>query len=98
MKTLLILGILKHSLMQILIEIYLRYFYFSHPKSLTEGPIMLNMLFDILPTTFHDEIFRKCAEDEFWTEPEVASYCYQIANGLQVYNKKLFSNIQIRTV
>lgn len=63
--------------------INLRYFYFSHPKSLTEGPIMLNMLFDILPTTFHDEIFRKCAEDEFWTEPEVASYCYQIANGLQ---------------
>ena len=45
---------------------------------------MLNMLFDIQPTTFHDEIDRKCAEEEVWTESELASYCYQIANGLQV--------------
>jgi len=63
--------------------INLRYFYFSQSKGISEGPILLNLLFDIQPTTFHEEIYRRSAAEESWTEPELSSFCLQLAAGLE---------------
>ena len=37
----------------------------------------------VQPTTFHDEIYRRSAAEETWTESELSSFCLQLAAGLE---------------
>ena len=60
-----------------------RFFYFSPTKS-SGNHVQLNLMFDILPTTFYDEISRRHLEEDKWSEKELANFCNQICCGLQV--------------
>ena len=62
-----------------------RYFYFTRPGERAEGEkLKLNLLFDLQPTTFHQEILRRAETGDHWGEREVATFSLQIARGLQV--------------
>jgi len=76
--------------------INLRFFYFSHSKSLTDGNIYLNLLFDIHPTTFHDEIQRRSSTDDSWSEKELVSFSCQIASGLQYLHSLFIAHRDIK--
>ena len=43
----------------------------------------LNLIFDLQPTTFHEEILRRGELDHQWSQAEVALFSHQIARGLQ---------------
>ena len=66
----------------------MRYFYYSSKTKLSERCIYLNLLFNIQPTTFHEEIIRREILEENWTEIQIAQFLYQIANGLKVFSNK----------
>ena len=62
-----------------------RYFYFTRPGERGEGEkLKLNLLFDLQPTTFHQEILLRAETEDHWGEREVATFSLQIARGLQV--------------
>ena len=62
-----------------------RYFYFTRPSERGEGEgLRLNLLFDLQPTTFHQEITRRAETGDQWGQREVATFSLQIARGLQV--------------
>ena len=61
--------------------VQLRYFFFSHAK--TSGETLLNIFFDLQPTTVHDMINQLLEREETWPKEDVAEYGYQIADGLQ---------------
>lgn len=63
--------------------IKLRYFYFSSPTRAGSDQIRLNLIFDLQPTTFHEEILRRGQTDRQWAQSEVALFSHQIARGLQ---------------
>lgn len=65
------------------IDLLPRYFYFSSPTR--DGPqqLRLNLIFDLQPTTFHEEILRRGELDHQWSQAEVALFSHQIARGLQ---------------
>lgn len=46
-------------------------------------PVSLFSMIHVQPTTFHEEIYRRSAAEESWTEPELASFCLQLAAGLE---------------
>ena len=60
-----------------------RYFYFSAPRGGSDQ-LRLNLLFDLQPTSFHEEILRRGEAGQQWGEPELALFSHQIARGLQV--------------
>ena len=60
-----------------------RFFYFT----CNGEDVILNLLFDIQPTTFYDEISERNLENNNWDENELLSFCYQISKGLEVSSR-----------
>ena len=59
----------------------LRFFFFSHAKTGEEK--LLNLIFDLQPTTVYDMINHLQQREELWPREELAEYGYQIGDGLQ---------------
>lgn len=60
--------------------VQLRFFFFSHAKS--GCGTLLNILFDLQPTTVYDMITQLQEREELFPREEVAEYGYQIGDGL----------------
>jgi len=61
--------------------VQLKFFFFSHAK--TSGETLLNILFDLQPTTVYDMITQLQQREELMPREDLAEYGYQIADGLQ---------------
>jgi len=74
----------------------LRYYYFSYTRDFSDKKLFLNLLFNIQPTTFYDEIARREFEDERWTENEVLFYCRQVSEGLNYLHEQHIAHRDIK--
>jgi len=74
----------------------LRYYYFSYTRDFSDKKLFLNLLFNIQPTTFFDEISRRELENERWTENDVLYFCRQVADGLNYLHEQHIAHRDIK--